>query len=618
MAEPDWDVFISYSRSDAGWVDAVHDALADAGLRVFRDAGAIAPGESIGGRIRAAVEGSRLLLACYSHEYATRRSCQEELRLAFLAGQREGDPTRRVLVVNPERSAEHIEPIHLRDTLHLAPSDSAALAAAVRARLAVHPAAIGAAPRVAPSLPPSVPRGAPAATRRVQAGWALHSALHPGVGAVAPGADRAVAVVHGAPGSGRSSFVADYVRCFAGCFPGGVFWLSADPRRWDEQLREAARRLGVALDGESPGAVPREVSAALERLPDAALWVVDDVPAGLPVERAAALVAPVCAVLVSGDARHGELGEPVALGGLAPDVARAVLGSADAALAELVGGHPATLARVGALVRSGGVEHALDALGDPGCAVWREAGAAFEADIAATGTIGADALRALAAVHPEPLRSAALRAAVDADREAFERSLGELVARSLVTSEGELGVEPVVAHAVRAIERDPARAARVRRLALRVLRAQGARPSAPGTADARQAAHRLRTEIVHRVPARRLGPEQGSAREALSSMYELFRTARDTVAALDPDAADVGRPSVEELVERLLEEILSPFLADWHPRLSDWERTRPDGVPPLAHERSWPEHAALRERLGALRAPVLDVADGLRAISVSR
>ena len=55
-----------------------------------------------------------------------------ELTAAFLAAQREGDPRRRVLVINPEGAPAHIEPLELRDARYTAapadPSGYAALA----------------------------------------------------------------------------------------------------------------------------------------------------------------------------------------------------------------------------------------------------------------------------------------------------------------------------------------------------------------------------------------------------------------------------------------------------------------------------------------------------------
>src|SRR5262249_17950735 len=62
-----------------------------------------------------ALRSSTALLAYYSASYTDRPACQLELTAAFLAGQREGDPTRRIIVVNPEKGTEHIQPARLTD-----------------------------------------------------------------------------------------------------------------------------------------------------------------------------------------------------------------------------------------------------------------------------------------------------------------------------------------------------------------------------------------------------------------------------------------------------------------------------------------------------------------------
>ncbi|GAA2077045.1 hypothetical protein GCM10009801_32880 [Streptomyces albiaxialis] len=110
-----WDVFFSYSRGDAERVRALVDALRTAGLKVFTDEAGVAGFAAISRTIRAELARSRALLAFYSLGYPERQACQWELTAAYLAGLREGDPRRRVMVVNPERGTGHIHPVELRD-----------------------------------------------------------------------------------------------------------------------------------------------------------------------------------------------------------------------------------------------------------------------------------------------------------------------------------------------------------------------------------------------------------------------------------------------------------------------------------------------------------------------
>ena len=80
--------------------------------------------EAISASIRDGLGRSTLLLAYYSETYPTRRACQWELTAGFVAAQRGGeDPRARVLIVNPERSTAHVEPVELRDALFAAAPD---------------------------------------------------------------------------------------------------------------------------------------------------------------------------------------------------------------------------------------------------------------------------------------------------------------------------------------------------------------------------------------------------------------------------------------------------------------------------------------------------------------
>src|SRR4051794_6895968 len=97
-----FDVFCSYAHADAAAVGRLVAALEAAGLEVYLDREEIPDFAGITGSIERGLARSKVLLAFYSEVYPTRRPCQWELTAGFLAAQREGDPRRRVLVVNPE------------------------------------------------------------------------------------------------------------------------------------------------------------------------------------------------------------------------------------------------------------------------------------------------------------------------------------------------------------------------------------------------------------------------------------------------------------------------------------------------------------------------------------
>jgi len=118
------DLFISYRRKDSERVLRLVEALRAEGLSPWLDQNEIDEFAPITDAIRRGLAEAKALLAWYSADYPRSRPCQMELTAAFLAAQREGDPRRRVLVVNPEGDPAHIEPIELRDAQYAnAPTD---------------------------------------------------------------------------------------------------------------------------------------------------------------------------------------------------------------------------------------------------------------------------------------------------------------------------------------------------------------------------------------------------------------------------------------------------------------------------------------------------------------
>src|SRR5664280_3533834 len=131
MAAAEYDIFLSHAWKDGERPQHVADALTAAGLRVWFDAVEIDDFASITRAVTEGLAKSKALLAYYSKTYPLRRACQWELTAAFLAAQTEGDPRRRVLVINPEKKPDnpdpsaHIHPIELRDAKFLnAPNDN--------------------------------------------------------------------------------------------------------------------------------------------------------------------------------------------------------------------------------------------------------------------------------------------------------------------------------------------------------------------------------------------------------------------------------------------------------------------------------------------------------------
>ena len=60
---------------------------------------------------------------------------------------------------------------------------------------------------------------------------------------------------------------------------------------------------------------------------------------------------------------------------------------------------------------------------------------------------------------------------------------------------------------------------------------------------------------------------------------------------------------------------LRPFLAEWHPRLQDWETKRLSEVSPKVHELNWSEVANFQAELTELRENLIIYAQALAAIA---
>jgi hypothetical protein len=327
-----FDVFVSYSHADRERVVALRDALTRQGLEVWLDEPQIETFASIAGSIENGLACSKALVAYYSHVYPTRRPCQWELTAAFLAAQREGDPRRRVLVVNPEEGAGHVEPVELRDALFAAANDET-----LARRIAEHVRGLdGELGELGMSDDRAWfgrrPVGAAHFVGRVRDMWGVHSALTASeIGLITGARGDPALKVTGMGGIGKSLLAQEYALRFAAAYPGGVFWLAAhghddtgeglsgeghDAER-TTQLLGFATDLGIDTAQLSPeqvaGALVRELDARGERF----LWVVDDLPSELSIDELERWVAPGrCGrtLLTTRSRAYGAVGEQIDLG----------------------------------------------------------------------------------------------------------------------------------------------------------------------------------------------------------------------------------------------------------------------------------------------------------------
>jgi tetratricopeptide (TPR) repeat protein len=387
MASSSFDVFLSHSWRDNTRTDGLCAALERAGVTIWYDREDQRDFESITRAIADGLSASRSFLAFYSHDYPTRRACQYELTAAFVAASHEGDPRRRVLVLNPEEGLTHILPVELRDAL--IPQiedwlDDKALDQLVQ-RIVSHierlSTTIG---EIVPLAPPRwvgvQALSAPRFVGRSSQMWHIHSALHsrdftPATGRSGPSA----AILVGLAGVGKTLLTEEYALRFGSAFPGGVFWLRSgdgnpESDRTDvtqslrDQLLDIARvfQLDTLLDVLPTSELRAFLGAAIDRAGEHCLWIVDDVPAGLSADEFRAWLPPSLlarALFVTRSAEYSGLADQVEIGVLDEDEALMLLTSrrepagesehgAAVAIVATLGGHALAVDVAGAALES--------------------------------------------------------------------------------------------------------------------------------------------------------------------------------------------------------------------------------------------------------------------------
>lgn len=134
----------------------------------------------------------------------------------------------------------------------------------------------------------------------------------------------------------------------------------------------------------------------------------------------------------------------------------------------------------------------------------------------------------------------------------------------------------------------------------------------------KKAAWEMYVELATRITTAPLLPGEGLLREALTSLYSLFGTTREILKKHGPSIAIPGNPddiTFGHLAVAILNKVLRPVLAKWHPLLKDWEDQRAAGVSVTAHEAAWPDNEALRQELNRIRERLMEYADVLAEVS---
>lgn len=134
----------------------------------------------------------------------------------------------------------------------------------------------------------------------------------------------------------------------------------------------------------------------------------------------------------------------------------------------------------------------------------------------------------------------------------------------------------------------------------------------------KKAAWEMYVELVTRVTLQELTPEEGLLREALSSFYSLFGTTREILRRSGPSIAkpkNGSNISFGQLAVNILNFVLRPLLAIWHPLLLDYEQTREKSVSLVEHERRWEKNKELQKEIAEVRVKLIKYADLLANVA---
>jgi hypothetical protein len=111
----------------------------------------------------------------------------------------------------------------------------------------------------------------------------------------------------------------------------------------------------------------------------------------------------------------------------------------------------------------------------------------------------------------------------------------------------------------------------------------------------RRVAWKLFVETLTRVATQPLGTEDGSLREAIASLYDLFTDTRELLKHMHP-SKPTSEFTVEVFAVKMLNQEIRPFLSKWHVQLKAFDSKHRD-VP----ESEWPQNISCRKELEALR-----------------
>jgi len=122
-----------------------------------------------------------------------------------------------------------------------------------------------------------------------------------------------------------------------------------------------------------------------------------------------------------------------------------------------------------------------------------------------------------------------------------------------------------------------------------------------------KAAWEMYVELITRISIVELKPDEGLLREALSSLHKLFDITRHILRKYGPSVAITKKGSTHSfgsLAVIILNNVLRPVLAEWHPKLLEYENKKTGDISQTEYEKVWPENSNLRKKLDDIR-PIL-------------
>ena len=134
----------------------------------------------------------------------------------------------------------------------------------------------------------------------------------------------------------------------------------------------------------------------------------------------------------------------------------------------------------------------------------------------------------------------------------------------------------------------------------------------------RKAAWELYVELVTRVTTVELKKDEGLLREALTSFYSLFNTTREILKKYGPSIATPANPTdttLGHIAVAVLNKVIRPLLAKWHPILQDYEQRKSKKLTAAEHEWKWEHAAILRTEIAKVRSQLVNYADVLAEVS---